>query len=351
VTKRVLLRGRYQTVPLTLLGFDLETAAAAAPPPQQRRISLAGALQWLRQQEQQQQAGPAEQDGEAGGSTAASCMPAVPLQPAVEAALAQLVAYWQLVGASERLMALHPPPRHVIRAAAAVADAVCAQLADGSFGREPVPAGGQQAEQQQAEQAAAQQPKPKSAEQQAEQQDGRQGAAEGQQAQGGQEADVKAEPGDVAMPDTQQPPSSPATEQPACDAQQATRSQQRSQPQQQALLHGEALLCTAADMVLGWCGLLGAGGAWRTASAMRCSTAGLAAAVLLCSCSEGARMLVARWGAVLLDDVLTKLIPPYRLTTVSDLLARDGSMTRGPRFRLGSQAKVLLCRPLSSEVR
>jgi hypothetical protein len=31
----------------------------------------------------------------------------------------------------------------------------------------------------------------------------------------------------------------------------------------------------------------------------------------------------------MLDDVLTKLIPPYRLTTVSDLLARDGSMTRG----------------------
>ncbi|PRW45038.1 G-patch domain-containing [Chlorella sorokiniana] len=307
VTKRVLLRGRYQTVPLTLLGFDLEAAAAAAPPPQQRRISLAGALQWL---QQQQQDAAVQGDEVAGGAAAtASCMPAVPLQPAVEAALAQLVAYWQLVDTSERLMALHPAPRHALKAAAAVADAVCAQLANGSFGQQQVPA----PEQQQAEQGAEQQP---SAEQPAKQQDKRQDGAEGQPERGGQAAGVKEEePGDVAMPDAEQPPSSPAAQQQASHPhQQGAPAQQGSQAQQQALLRGEALLSAAADMVLGWCGLLGAGGAGRTASAMRCSAAGLAAAVLLCSCSEGARMLVARWGAVLLDDVLTMPLAPPSFT-------------------------------------
>lgn len=300
VTKRVLLRGRYQTVPLTLQGFNLEAAAAAAPPPQQRRISLAGALQWLRQQEQRQASAAAQSEEAAGGATTgASCMPATPLQPAVEAALAHLVAYWQLVGASERLMALHPPPQHVLKSAAAVADAVCGQLVDGSFGWEPVPAPRQ----------VEQQTQPKSVQRQAKQQEGAQQA--GAEGQPQQEAEVKAEePGDGA--DAEQLPGSPAAQQQAVGAQQQAAQEQQegqelpaSQPTKQALLHGEALLCAAADMVLGWCGLLGAGGAGRTASAMCCSAAGLAAAVLLCSCSEGAHMVTARWGAVLLDDVLT----------------------------------------------
>lgn len=299
VTKRVLLRGRYQTVPLTLLGFDLEAAAVAAPPPQQRRISLAGALQWLRQQEQQQAgATPQGEETASGATVGASCMPATPLQPAVEAALAQLVAYWQLVGASERLMALHPPPQHVLKSAAAVADAVCGQLVDGSFEWEPVRA------------PKAERPQPKSAQQAKQQEGAQQAGAEGQTQH---EAEVKAEePGDAAMPDAEQLPGSPAAQQQAAGAQQQAAQQEQeaqelpaSQPTQQALLHGKALLCAATDMVLGWCGLLGAGGAGRTASAMRCSAAGLAAAVLLCSCSEGARLLMARWGAVLLDDVLT----------------------------------------------
>lgn len=333
MTKRVLLRGRYQTVPLTLLGFDLEAAAAAAPPPPHRRISLAGALQWLRQQEQQQNAqAEGAADGAAAG-TACSRLPTSPLQPAVEAALAQLVAYWQLVGTSERLMALHPPPRQALAAAAAVADAVCGQLVDGSFGRQPVPT----AEQQQ--QQAQQQPRQRDSQQQ--------GAAKKAPAKSeDQEAEVKAEEAsDVAMGDAEQPASdAPGAQQQDSQPQQGSQAPpDQAQPQQalpqQALLRGEALLSAAADMVLGWCGMLGAGGAGRTASAMRCSAAGLAAAVLLCSCSEGARMLLARWGAVLLDDVLT--MPLVRAVGV---LSRQCSPTLNASVCAASWWHVLLRR-------
>lgn len=70
-------------------------------------------------------------------------------------------------------------------------------------------------------------------------------------------------------------------------------------------LRGEELLHAAADLVLAWCGMLGKGTLGRTAAAVRCSGAGLAAAVLLCSCARGAALLLARGGAILLDDVLT----------------------------------------------
>lgn len=70
-------------------------------------------------------------------------------------------------------------------------------------------------------------------------------------------------------------------------------------------LCGEALLHAATDMVLAWCGMLGKGTLGRTAAAVRCSGVGLAAAVLLCSCARGAALLLARGGAILLDDIVT----------------------------------------------
>lgn len=263
VTRRVLLRGRYQTVPLSLYGFTLEEAAAAAPPPSLRHITLADALQWLRQQQQQEQ-GQQRQDAAWALAPEAVATLALPLQPAVEAVLAPLVAYWQLVGTSERLMALHPPPLPVFKAAAAVADAVCAQLVAGSFGREPLLA---------AEEAVA-------AAQHAEQ------PRQPDKAEAGGSGG-----GDAVMLDAEQAP--PATP------------QQQQQQEEQQLLSGTELVEAAADMVFGWCAMLGAGAKGCTASAVRCGAASLAAAVLLCSCGEGARLMAARWGAVLLDDILT----------------------------------------------
>ena len=309
ITKRVLLRGCFQTVPLSLYGYSLEAAAAAAPPPVQRVITPAGALQWLRQQRERGAgySGAPEAGAGAWGQAA--------LQPAAEAALAQLAAYWERVGTSERLMALHPLPAAVFKAAAAVADAICAQLAAGSFGHEPLLAAPAQAkenaaaQQQQAQQQQAQaQPpqvqaqEPQQAVEQAEQQEQR----------GGDEppgtSDAADGSGDAEMPDAGELQQQ-AEEQPA--QAQAQQVQQAAAPR---LLCGEALLEAAADMVLGWCGMLGAGATARTASAVRCSAAGLAAAVLLCSCAAGVRLVVARWGAVLLDDVLT--MPGVRRTVL-----------------------------------
>ncbi len=61
----------------------------------------------------------------------------------------------------------------------------------------------------------------------------------------------------------------------------------------------------AADMVVGWCALLGSGATGRTAHALECGSAGLAAAVLLCSTPGSAAQFLARHGVLLLADVLT----------------------------------------------
>ncbi|KAL4436605.1 hypothetical protein ABPG75_003744 [Micractinium tetrahymenae] len=312
ITSRVLLRGCYQTVPLSLYGYSLAEAAAAAPPLRQRRLTLAGALQWLRQQQQQQQPEGGQQEGPAAPGPAAggdgACWQDAPLQPAAKAALAGLVGYWEAVGTSERLMALRPPPCAVFKAAAAVAHAVCGQLVAGTFGLEPVPApppAGQQAKEQHTEEPVASQQAAQQPEQQQEQPDQqpKQGAEEEQQME-------TAEQQNPAAQEQQQGPDAMQVEQPGPEPQAAPVPAPPALPPlppspPPSALHGEALLHAAADMVLGWCGMLGKGTLGRTAAAVRCSTAGLAAAVLLCSCGQGAALLLARGGTIMLDDVIT----------------------------------------------
>ena len=269
-TTRVLLRGWYQTVPLSLYGYPLETAMSASPPLPQRRLTLAAALQWL-QRQQQRELVVAQAN--------AACWRHAPLQPAVAAVLSQLVAYWEVVGTSERLMALTPPPTTLFETAATVADSVCAQLVAGKFGLEPVPLAAAPESQQQPPQ-----------QQQAKEPDG------------GHAAMADAAESDAAGKDVEGQ-LQPAVAAAASSTTVAAASQ-----------HSDNLLDAAADLVLGWCGMLGAGAAGRTSAAVRCSMVGLAAAVLLCSCGTGARRMVARWGVVLLDDVMT--MPAVRMLEI-----------------------------------
>ena len=243
-------------MPLALYGYPLPPPpppldlahglTSALHPP---RLTLAAALQVLRQQQREAlHAAPG----------AAAQPDRTPLQPLVRAALAELLRYWQLVGTSERLIALNPPPAAAFKAAASVADAVCSQLVDGSFGKAP-PLPPQQ-----------------------------------QRRRPSEMADVPADA--VAMESQQQP-------------------QETQQEEAQQQLSLEALLAMSTDMVLGWCGMLaggggGSGGGSASArsvggSVVQCSMAGLAAAVLLCSSCAGARLVVARWGVVVLGDVLS----------------------------------------------
>jgi hypothetical protein len=117
--------------------------------------------------------------------------------------------------------------------------------------------------------------------------------------------------GDAAQPATTSQEQQEKEDQQEQPQQEKPQQEEEKQQQQQQLpppvvmLQGEELLDAAADMVLGWVGLLGAGAAGRTSAAVRCSMGGLAAAVLLCSSGAGARLMVARGSIVLLDDVLT----------------------------------------------
>lgn len=339
VTSRVLLRGWYQTVPLSLYGYSLAEAAAAAPPLRQRRLTLVGALHWLREEQHLQQAGQQAEGGQqhvrpSVACSDATCWQDAPLQPAVEAALAGLLGYWDAVGTSERLMALRPPPCAVLKAAATVADAVCSQLVAGTFGTEPVPApptDGQPADQLavKEEEAAERDAKQQHQQQQQQPRDeqpcevaAQQQPASGQQQQGPQPMQVE-KPG----PELQ---AGPAPTAPPLDP-----------PPPPSPLCGEALLHAATDMVLAWCGMLGKGTLGRTAAAVRCSGVGLAAAVLLCSCARGAALLLARGGAILLDDIVTMPSAPpsfVRHAITACLLMARGCGTLGGAALLGMWA-------------
>lgn len=304
----MLLRGQYQTVPLSLYGFSLEEGAAAAPPLRQRRLTLAGALQWLRDQQAAVEPEGSALQGPAVGAAAgaagaaasweAACWQDAPLQPAAEAALAGLVGYWDQVGTSERLMALHPPPPALLKAAVAAADAVCDQLVGGTFGRQPL---------QVAEPQAAPEPAPD------QQQRGAQAQQEPKQPTPQKVAQPPERPPEQQQQHQEQTEQQQQQQQPEQEQQQQEQQAgQQQQPQHQGAalpppssLRGTLLLDAAVDLALGWSGMLGGGTKGRTTAAVRCSAAGLAAAVLVCSSSEGARVMMARWGLVLLDDVAT----------------------------------------------
>jgi hypothetical protein len=119
VTDRVVLRGLYQTAPVSLHGYVLEEAAEGhAPPPPPAPLRLQDALARL--------------------EDASAALPAPPPPPAgfsfeadAEPALRALLPHWRAVGAFEGRMAAAPPPPGTLRAAAAAADALCAALASG----------------------------------------------------------------------------------------------------------------------------------------------------------------------------------------------------------------------------
>jgi hypothetical protein len=239
--------------------------AVVEPPkdiPSQHALQLTDALQWLRQQSARhaQQKGNVWQD--------------ILLQPAVAGLLVQLAAYWDSVSTSERLMALHPPPMQLFQSVSSVADSICAQLASDCL---------------------------KCGE----------GVHEGEQRND--------QPAHATPQEPHQLQPSPQFEH-SIEPVPLKGAQSKSDAAGAAALAAgvhdpstlEDLLDASADLVVGWCGMLGAGAAGRTTSAVHCSIAGLAASVLLCSCSAGARRLVERWGVVLLDDVLTmpRVRPP-----------------------------------------
>lgn len=269
VTTRILLRGEYQTVPLSLYGKSME--AAGPPPVAPQRLTLPSALQWLQQQEEQAKEQQQQQQPHAN----AVAWQDAPLQPPVAALLSRLITHWDVVGTSERLMALSPPPTSLFKDVAACADAICAQLVNGSFGDKPPALDPQPALQQQAM-------------------------------------------------------SEPARAEHAVTADR----QQAEAAVGDGVANAEHLLDAASDMVLGWCCMLGAGAAGRTKAAVRCSTAGLAAAVLLCSCGAGARRMASRWGVVPLDDVLTmprvRLLPLCFMLILLDNCSRAVNHTHSP---------------------
>lgn len=218
----------------------------------QRSVKLTDALQSLRQQlvTETQQEENAWQD--------------IQLRPAVLLLLAQLAAYWDRVGASERLMALHPPPVQLFQSVMTAADLICAQLASGCS----------------------------------------------QCGQYGSEEEQHSDQPEQAVPRDFQPLAQiHDSSEPVIVTNAGPDHDLAGAAALAADIHDpswmEDLLDASADLVVGWCGILGAGAAGRTTNAVQCGIASLAAAVLLCSCSTGARRLVERWGVVLLDDVLT----------------------------------------------
>lgn len=225
ITDRIVLRGRYQTVPIAVYGYALSNVAAGAPQqPSPAGIPLADALRRL----------PAAGGHVSAAAAAATTGPGLAAGPPFQElpahaahALQQLVAYWRAVGMSERAMAAQPPPAVAMQAAVAAANFMCDTL---------LTAGAQQG---------------------------------------------------TAAADTQR---------------------------QEGLAPTPEWVPAAVDMAVGWCALLGAGASGRTAHALECGAAGLAAAVLLCSTPASAALFLSRHGAVLLADVLTMPRAPAALT-------------------------------------
>jgi hypothetical protein len=276
VTDRLVLRGQYQTVPIAVYGYALSSVGAAAEQPAPSRITLADALRRLPAGGTAQAVvmdsahlsgtgtrpasapaaaatGLAEGAGLMAGATGP---PFRALPPHAAHALQQLVAYWRVVGMSERAMAAQPPPAIAMQAATAAANFMCDQLL-----------------------AVAASPSAASA------------AARQTRQAGGPMLAIKHEahgdgPGAAA----------PAAAAAAMGAAEAGGGEAAQLPD---------WVADAADMAVGWCALLGSGATGRTAHALECGSAGLAAAVLLCGTPGSAAQFLARHGVLLLADVLT----------------------------------------------
>lgn len=240
ITDRLVLRGRYQTVPIAVYGYALSAVAAGAEEPSVPTISIAHALRRL------PAGGGLKWRGGSLEDAAGSGPPFHELPPHAAHALQQLVSYWRSVGVSERLMAQNPPPAAALAAALAAANFMCDTLLCATQAHPEAPAALTAAQQQQ-------QP----------------GMNGGGSSTGGS-GTVPA-----AMPDW------------AADA---------------------------TDMAAGWCSLLGYGAVGRTAHAVECGAAGLAAAVLLCSTPATAAQFLGRHGALLLADILTMPHAPAHFT-------------------------------------
>jgi hypothetical protein len=86
----------------------------------------------------------------------------------------------------------------------------------------------------------------------------------------------------------------------------------------------------AVDMAMGWCSLLAAGAAGRTAAAVHCSTAGLACILAISTHRPAGLRLLARHGPVLLANVLTMPRAPPALTRMAIATSLTLILTCGP---------------------
>jgi len=122
VTDHVILRGRYQTAPITLLGVPLaEAAAQYIPRPETPNIDLEQALSRF------QSIVESLPEEEIAGSTAAT--PKISFLKDAWPALEDLLKFWRKVGSSYRKISECDVPAAAFTAAIKAADAICEKLA------------------------------------------------------------------------------------------------------------------------------------------------------------------------------------------------------------------------------
>ena len=127
MTEHVILRGHYQTAPITLFGFSLAQAAKPyTPPPKTPPLSLEDASARF-----ESTVAALPNSSPPSPPTSSSSSSAFSYSDDAEPALHALLEYWRKVGSSPRKIAASPPPLDVFEAAEKAADEICKKLAAG----------------------------------------------------------------------------------------------------------------------------------------------------------------------------------------------------------------------------